>query len=176
MKTEVKTNKRFWRRGNVLDVVILLLLLAAIVSIGYRYYLANEAADADELDDYEITFRAENVLPGVVDALRAGDVIYLSDGEAMGTLGLADGAQGNAPVVTEAAETLVRDAQGNYVSVTLPDASYLDVQGIVKCQGVKDENGTLLLGGDRSVTPGQKLTVHTEKATLVLTVMSIAKD
>lgn len=159
----------------MMDIVILLLILAAIVSIGYRYYLSREAADADLSDDYAITFRAESVLPGVVNALQEGDVIYLSDGEAFGVLGSADGAQNHSPVVTEVATILTRDAQGNYVNVKLPDASYLDVQGVVECQGVENEDGTLLVGGDRSVTPGQKITVHTEKATLVLTVMSVAK-
>ena len=176
MKTEVKTQKRFWRRGNVLDVVILLLILAAIASIGYRYYTTTRAADADELDDYVITFRAEGVLPGVVDVLREEEALYLSGGETLGTLERIPGAMDTAPVISQPTKATLQDSQGNYVSVARPDRAYLDVEGSVSCRGLQDEQGLFLLNGNKPVTPGQMLTVYTEKATMTVLVTAVKKD
>ena len=175
MKTELKANERFWRRGNVLDVAILLLLIAAVALIGYRYYQTNRAVDVEELDEYTLTFRAESVLPGAIEALRQGDAIYLADGTSVGRMGYDRNGQGTCPVAVSEAGALVRDADGNYVNATVTDGSYLDIQGILFCDALASEDGIVLLGGVHAVTPGQHLTVHTETVTLRLTVVDVVK-
>lgn len=176
MKTEVKANDRFWRRGNVLDIAILLLVLASVALIGYRYYQTNRPVDADELEEYQITFRAESVLPGVVDALRQGDKIYLPDGTPVGRMGYDREGQASCPVAVSEASALVRDADGNYVNATVTDGSYLDIRGVLFCDALTSEDGIVLLGGSHAVTPGQRMTVNTETVTLHLIVVEIVEN
>ena len=175
MKNEVKNTKRFWRRGNVLDIAIVLLLVAALVAIGYRYYLADAATDEENMREYRVSFSVENALPSVADSLKIKAEVYFADGTKMGELTLHPAASIGQAVHATAADTLIKDDQGNYVSVTVPDGYREDIFGEMICHAVVDENGAVRIGGETVVTPGQKLTVHTELVTLVITVTSVER-
>ncbi len=174
MKTEVKNTKRFWRRGNVLDLAILLILLAAICSIGYRYYAANAHANDTDGEPVQVRFTVESVLPGTADALTSGDILYWeSTQQVFGALAMHPQAQGICPVSVSAASELLRDANGNYVNVFVPEGARVDWEGVLNCQGTFNEQNTFLLDGRYTVTPGQKISVYTEKVSFILTVTEI---
>lgn len=175
MKNEVKNTKRFWRRGNVLDIAIVLLLIAALVAIGYRYYLADAATDEENMREYQVSFSVENALPSVADSLKLKDAVYFADGTKMGELTLHPSASIGQAVHTVPADSLVKDHLGNYVSVSVPDGYREDLFGVMVCHALVDENGVVRIGGETAVTPGQRMTVHTELVTLVITVTSVAR-
>ena len=175
MKTEEKNTKRFWRRGNVLDIAIILLVLAAAFAIGYRYYQTVTEEKNDTLDTVMVTFEVKNAQNAMTKVIKAGDAVYLdSTDAALGQIVVHTAATDGTPFAVRAAKVLVQDANGNYVEVTVPDDSpIVDFEGTVSCLGFLDENGTFLLGGRTPITPGQVIAVHTEQASFVLTVASL---
>lgn len=173
MKTEVKNTKKLWRRGNVLDLVILLLVVAAIVSVVFRYYQTKSLTEEQNSEAVYVSFNVEQALPGIADAVMAADTVRLSDGTLFGTLETHKEATGSCPLAVRAAQMLLKDENGHYVSAALVGTSVVDFEGVLKCTGIYDEQGAFLLGGHRSLTPGQKITVQTEKTAFVLCVTAI---
>ncbi|MBE6660004.1 MAG: DUF4330 family protein [Ruminococcaceae bacterium] len=175
MKTEEKNTKRFWRRGNVLDIAIILLVLAAAFAIGYRYYQTVTEEKNDTLDTVMVTFEVKSAQSAITKAIKAGDVVYLDSADsALGQIVVHTAATDGTPFSVSAAKVLVQDANGNYVEVTVPDdSSIVDFEGTVSCLGFVDENGTFLLDGRTPITPGQKIAVYTEQTSFTLTVVSL---
>lgn len=175
MKTEVKNPKRLWRRGNVLDIVIVLIVLASLFSIGFRYYQTNVAPGDEEFKTVRITLEAQSVRPGAVNALTQGNTVYLEgSGERLGVLLTHPAAQGTSPVASAPASVLMTDEQGNYVRLPMPDGTLFDLQAVIEAQGSFDADGVFLLQGRYPLTPGQALSVYTERVSLVLTVKQVA--
>ena len=174
MKTEVKKTKRFWHRGNVLDIAILLIVIASIVSIGYRYYQTREGVSDEQLRTAELTLTAQAVEPGVINALTQGNVVYLKNtGEVLGTLEKHPQATGSCPVEFHAASVIMTDEHGNYVQASMPDGTLLDLTAVIKSRGTVDEEGVFLLDGRYAVVPGQRISVYTERVSMVLTVTQV---
>ncbi|MBR0442766.1 MAG: hypothetical protein IIX15_00340 [Clostridia bacterium] len=173
MKTEVKNTKRFWRRGNVLDIVILLLVIAAVASVVLRYYQTQNSIEQQNSKTVYLSFAVEEAIPGIADAVLAGDTLYLADGTVMGTLVAHERATGACPLAVDAAQMLLKDASGRYVNATLSGNSLVDLEGVLRCTGIYDEQGAFLLGGRYSISPGQKIAVLSEKTAFVLYVTAI---
>ncbi len=173
MKAEVKNTKKIWRRGNVLDLVILLLVIAAVASVVFRYYQIQDVAQDQNSEAVYVRFQVEQALPGIADAVQAGEAVRLTDGTSFGTLEVHEGATGSCPFAVSAAQMLLKDASGQYVSATLTGTSAVDLEGVLRCTGAYDEQGVFLLGGRYSLSPGQKVAVLTEKTAFVLCVTEI---
>ena len=158
----------------MLDIAIVLLLVAAVCTIGYRYYAANTGSDEADGKAVQVRFAVESVLPGTADELTIGDVLYWENTQqSIGTLVQHPEASGMCSVAINAAEELLRDANGNYVSVSVPEGGRVDLEGLLDCRGTFDEQRTFLLGGRYTLTPGQRISVYTERVTFVLTVLEI---
>lgn len=170
MKNEVKNTKRFWKRGNVLDVVILLLILAAIASVVFRYYQTQNDLEEQNSQTVRISFSVEQALPAIADAAAVGDTLRLTDGAVFGTLEAHEGATGTCPFAVKAAQILLKDASGNYVEAPLETKSLVDLEGVLECTGIYDEHGVFLLDGRYSISPGQRVAVLSEKTAFVLCV------
>ena len=173
MKIEEKNQKKLWRRGNVLDVAIVLLLIAAIATIGYRYYRStNDSADAD-LKNVVITYEVVQAPASMAEAIQPAQAIYLQSAKTL--LGTAlditlDQDSGTVFEVTKVFGETV-DENGNPVTVEMP---YVNLVGGVFCQGTVDENGTFLLDGRTPITPGQLVSVYTETVEYTFTVLTIS--
>ena len=70
------------------------------------------------------------------------------------------------------ARDIVGDGQGNLADAVLPDVGLRDIEGMIRCQG-SVEGSTFLWNGKTPITQGQVLVVHTEYATLTVTVVAI---
>lgn len=175
MKNEVKSTKRLFRRGNVLDIVILLLVVAAVASVVIRYYQTANSREDKNAQTVRISFEIEQALPGIADAVAQGDTLRLTDGTAFGTLETHGDATGSCPLSVEAADILLQDADGNYVNAPLVGNGVVDLEGVLKCTGAYDEHGSFLLDGRYSISPGQRVAVLHEKAAFVLCVTDIER-
>jgi hypothetical protein len=173
MKTEVKNTKKFWRRGNVIDIVILLLLVAAIASVVLRYYQTQSDEQDLNARNVRIGFVVEDTLPGIASAATIGEMVYLSDGTAFGKLEAHPHAADPCPFAVSAAQMLLQNADGHYVNATLGGGSLVDLQGLLTCTGIYDEQGAFLLGGHYSISPGQRVAVVTEQTAFVLCITDI---
>lgn len=175
MKTEEKSTKRASRRGNVLDIVIVLLVLAAIATVGYRYYQSAKEVENDSQKDVLVTFEVKQLLASAEDVLQAKDTLFLdSTGDFFGRLQVYANASDGSIFSVSASKVTVQDENGNYVTVDNPDTSLVDVTGSAKCRGRLNDDGSFLLDGRTPITPGQTIAVHTERVSFVLTVMGIA--
>ena len=172
MKTELKNTRRAVK-GNLLDLVIILLLLAAVFSVGYRYYTSSQGASESELKQASVVFRVENTLPALATTLTHADPIYSeSNDEQIGTLVRHPEAV-NSFVLSTAASLLLETGDGTYVRVDDPSGTRVDIEGVMGCRGVMSENGIFLLNGVTEISPGQMLYVYTEKAAFSLLIVDI---
>ncbi len=173
MKNEEKSTRRLWRRGNVLDIVIVLLLVAAIVTVGYRYYKGREEAIGAQMQTVMLTFRAEDVSAALPALIRLSETVYLNGtNEVLGEVVLHPHATSDTPFFVTAARDIVSDANGNFADAELPDIGLRDMEGMIRCQGSM-EGTTFLWNGKTPITRGQVLVIRTEYATLSITVVAI---
>ena len=175
MKTEVKNTKKIWRRGNVIDIVILLLVVAAIASVVLRYYQTQAEVQDQNARRVHVSFVVEDARPGVAEATSIGDAVDLTDGTVFGELLAHESAAGECPFAMSAAQVLLQDENGHYVNATLSGAALVDLQGVLTCTGIYDEQGAFLLGGHYSLSPGQRVAVQTERTIFVLCIAEIAE-
>ncbi len=175
MKTEEKNTKRWFRRGNVLDLAIILLLVAALVAIGYRYYQirAEKAEIASAPDRARVTFEIKALSPTTAAMLERKDMVYLSDDSLFGKLVAHPKTGEESPLLMTDAILNLRDQLGKYVSVTVPKDVLCDVTGILECNGITNDQGDFLINETMVLTPGQTLTLHTERVEFTLTITAI---
>ena len=162
--------------GSVIDIVIILIIVAALVGIGFRIYATQHPTVSTEKGEYEVSFRVDSVSYMLPNYLRTGDEVYLSDsGRLLGVLqNSSEYEEGSALAVTPARVTVL-DENGNYVSVSYPGEALVDAVGVVLASGYYDANGSFLLDGKIHITPGEVLHVRTELVDFSLTVTEIEK-
>lgn len=172
MRTDEKNTKRAGR-FSVLDLVIVLLLLAAILTIGYRYYQSAKQAEQDTQQTILISFEVKDMLSSAQQSIGK-EALYLdSTGDLFGVLQFQ---KDDSLFEVRPAQVIVQDENGNYVMVDGADPTRVDVTGTIKCKGRLNEDGSFLLNGTIPVTPGQTIAVHTEKVSFVLKVVEIPKS
>lgn len=173
MKTEEKSKKRVLRRGNVLDFAIVLLLIAAVATIGYRYYRSNGAAGEENFKQVVIVYEVEQAPATMAQAVKPVQEIYLQNTKTLLGTALDISVQQEDDTVFEVTKILGEsvDEDGNPIEVEMP---YVDLVGGVWCAGTVDENGTFFLDGNTPITPGQRITVYTETVEFTLTVVTIS--
>ena len=163
------------RRGNILDLLILLLLVAAIIAIGYRYYTKSRPARADEMRAAEVAFEIKGAIFTLPSYVKAGDVLYLEDGTALGTVLNNSPEEENTALYVQSAAVITTDESGKYVRVSYPDSSRVDAQGKLRCNVLPEADGSFLLDGSTYITPGSVIRVHTETAAFDMTVTSVTE-
>ena len=166
-------NKAPVRRGNILDLLILLLVVAAIIAIGYRYYTKSRPARADELRNAEIAFEIKDAVFTLPSYVKAGDVLYFDDGTQIGTVLNNSPEEESTALYVQSATVITTDESGKYVRTSYPDSSRVDAQGKLRCSVIPETDGSYLLGGSRYITPGTSILVHTETASFYMTVISV---
>jgi hypothetical protein len=158
-----------------LDILILLLLVVALVAIGYRYYTLSGQGKSEMLSYAEISFRIDGAgytLPGYV---QPGDRVYMEDGMLLGTLQDNNTEDENTALYTDAASIITTDEDGNYIRISYPDFSRVDCLGTLLCRGTFEADGSFMLDGTMHITPGSALRVHTETAAFTIAVTSCTK-
>ena len=173
MKTEEKNSKKAWRRGNVLDIAIVLLLIAAIATIGYRYYRSTNASNDADLNNFVITYEVVQAPVSMIEAIQPAQPIYLQSSQTRLGTALDITVDQESGTIFEVTKVFgeVTNENGDPTTVEMP---YVNLVGGVFCQGTLDENGTFLLDGRTPITPGQLVTVYTETVEYTFTVLTIS--
>lgn len=83
MKEADKVERK--RRGSIVDVFLILLILLSIVSIIWRYYRVSTTVSQLE-KPLLLTAETEILDSGTYDCMRVGDKLYTASGELFGTL------------------------------------------------------------------------------------------
>ena len=163
------------RRGNVLDIVIVLLLLAAVVSIGYRYYTLSGQGKTELLSYADISFEIKDAVYSLPSYVKAGDAVYMEDGTYLGVLKDDNAGDDSTALYSEPATVIVTDEDGNMVRINYYDHSRLDCAGTLSCRGTFEADGSFLLDGTMHLTPGSAIRVHTETASFTIAITDCTK-
>ena len=108
-------SKQPTRRGNILDLLILFILVAALIGIGYRYYTKSNPSRAQELSEVEIAFEIRDAVFTLPSYVKTGDVLYFEDGTVFGTIKNNSPEEDNTALYVQSAAVIVSDESGNYI-------------------------------------------------------------
>ena len=163
--------KRFPKFG-VLDVAIILLIIAIIIGLAFKYNFFNAFVKFQNLDDHVVSFSVENIQNDTQLFISNGDAVYFKDtGKAFGTI-TESSDDSNMPLRTSPS-THTFFENGDSIVITYPQNTRIDATGRIKCNGKTKDDGTFLLNGTSYLSAGQSYVICTEKVTLEITIISI---
>jgi len=161
-KIEKKTSKY---RFNVLDAFIILVVILCVVGIYFRSNIESWIGEKKDLKDYQITFVIEKIKSTSDQYINVGDEIRTLNGVELGTV---------SSFSSFPAKDYVSDNNGNFVEVSYPENTYIDVTVVIDCRGVLNDDG-FYLGGTYLISPGTVIAASTEIMDFTFTVTNIAE-
>ena len=160
-KTE-KNKKLFSSGGIFVDFFIGFLIAACIAGVVYRCFIYDPSARVQEGETYEVYFEIENARESFADYLNHGDAVYDSaTGMQIGVLTLHQEHAENSAVA------LVQDAQNENAPVV--------IRGVMSSVTGDMEQGTLVIDGMYSLTPGQVLEIYTDTVSVNIRILQITE-
>ena len=167
--TEKQTRPHF----NVIDAVIVILVLAALVGVYFRYHIIDYLTQAGSKSDYYVSFTVEDVRYTTPYYIEMDDIFYLSsNGDELGSFA-GGGENQSEPVITFATKT-VTDSKGIIHEIPYPhEQSRVDISGRLLCRGTFSEDTGFCLDGKTYIGSGEYISVYSEKVTFTLRVVSI---
>lgn len=175
IKQKIHKERRFPKFG-ILDAVIILLVIAIVVGIYFRYSFFDTLVNMRNMKECYVTFKTENVTVDTTRSLYKDDLVYLkSDGTTFGNLAVKSEEMSTVIQEQPATSTFVKD--GNvYSDIQYPqgiDGALVYGTGVIKCSCLINEDGSYILNGSTYISIGQTYTVCTEKVTLDITITQI---
>ena len=172
MKNESVKEKRNIRL-NVIDILLIVLLLLTIAGIVFRIWSARNPSVRNDLAEYEVYIKVENVIFTLPTYLNETDTVYTEDGTEFGSFLTNTETEGEGALYATAAEIIVSDGAGGYTTVLYPDQSRVDATGAILVKGIVDESGCFLWGGTIYLTPGETICLHTELVDFVAVIQAV---
>ena len=169
-----KTKKRSGARFNVIDFLIVLISLLCILSLVARYTtVMDKIGVSNQLQQYEVSFTVTDLRYTTPSFFHIDDKIYLQDGKQtyMGTLLSREVGSTDALTITLSSRYIQEET--GFISAYYAENTFVDVSGRILCEGMINDEGYFLLGGDLYVAEGQTLSVYTDLVSFELTVMGI---
>lgn len=148
------------RRGTLLDLVLLFLLILSVVLILFRWQ--NQKENPVEMSPFLITVRVAEVQPQVAHCLRVGEKVYDAFGEVVGDI---------TRITLSDAKVTLKDGDG-YASVTPPDYGLVTLEVEIQSFGALD-GGVFLRSGKRTMLIGEEAVLYTHKTGLRYLVVGI---
>ncbi len=163
------------KRFGALDVMIVILVAALLVGVGYRYITMRSSDQKQDalLDDYIVSIKINNIRnSSATNYLEKGTNFYLKEsGELFGTL--------REGVTISDAETYYTLDDGQIVLArnnATGDLYRVDVQASFDVLGKTDADGSLLLGGNRYVAANKQVEIYSKYVSFIVTVTEITKS
>lgn len=160
-------------RFSVLDAVIIIVVIAAICGIYFRYNIMEMISARRNIKEYTIEFSIDNINSSTTRFIQENDEIrFANDNEHFGTIikdsqGISD----NVLSITPAFETFTEN--GKAFPVFYPEDTRVNAVGTMRCEGTYSDNGIFLINGSRSVSSGENILVHTDEVTVTICIISI---
>lgn len=174
MKQKQKS-RRFPKFG-ILDALIILLVIAVVVGIYFRYSFFDTLSNMRNMKECYVTFKTGNVTVNTTRELSDGDRVYLkSDNSTFGTLTVKSEEISTVIQEQPATNTVFKDGKA-YADIQYPqgvDRALIYGTGVIKSSCLINEDGAFLLNGSKYISVGQTYTVCTEKVTFDITVTQI---
>lgn len=159
MNKEEKKSTLFSSGGVFIDIFIGFLIAACIAGIVYRCFIYNPDASAQEGTSYLVYFEIADAYPGYADYLDSSDEVYdAQSGLRLGALAVHE-----------------QSRQGNAVSILAQDETdkMVTVNGVFRSRPGVMEQGSLVLDGTFTLTPGQELEIYTDTVSVTVRIVRI---
>lgn len=121
---------------NIVDLAIILIVIVALVGVGYKYTQSQTVSPLTKTNDAIITFTESERVDYAVTAIKEGDLVR--DRVSGVVLGNVE------KIVTAPSVVVVYTSEGEPVSTTRPGYLYYDIS--VKCNGILTDTG-ITIGG-----------------------------
>lgn len=166
------TKARRFPRFGIIDAVIIILIIAVAIGLAFKYNIFNTFSKLQDHTDCAVTFSVKDIENDTQFYINNGDIVYFKEtGKNFGAIMESSEASSVPLTIAPASKTFVEN--GSVIHVNYPKETRIDAIGRIKCEGNFSSDGTFLLNGSDYISPGQLLTVCTEKVTLQITVVSI---
>ncbi len=158
-----------------LDVVIIVLLVAVVAGVYFRYNILDMLTGSRNLKEYTVSFEIKDIQYKTENYINVGDKVYYYDSsEELGTLIEASEDAKNALIVVPSTKTFVPEGTNQAVEVAYPSNTRIDATGRMVCKGTFSDQSGFLFKGKEHIAPGDVISVKTELVTVNIIVTDIA--
>ena len=175
MKNKRTSTEKNRIKFRALDVVIIVLILASVVGVYFRYNIVDLIAGGRNLKDYAVSFEIKDIQDSTKDKFELGNKIYYKgNGELLGEL-MAVTENSDAVVHhTPAIKTVIPEGTTEAIEISYPEGTRIDVSARMSCKGKYSEESGFLLGGTNYIAPGQTISVMTDYVTFDIIITDIS--
>ena len=162
-------------RFRALDVVIIILILAAIVGVYFRYNILDTLTGNLNQKDYIVSFEINDIAYSTENYINIGDKVYYNSGSGddIGKLMEASEDAKNALITVPAITSFVPDGENRAVEVSYPKDTRIDASGRMLCSGTYSVESGFLLNGRDHLSAGDKISVKTNLVTVEIVITNI---
>jgi hypothetical protein len=160
-------------RFNVLDAFIIILVIAAVVGVYFRYSILDFLRSDMNAEKYVVTYSMDDIRYTTPNYIHADDKVYFaSSGELFGTIIRESENQGVLNIMPASKEFV--DSSGAIKKVFYPNSeSRVTAKGRLLCDGGYDSNGAFFINKNTYVSAGQILSVRTDMVSVSIRILSI---
>ena len=151
------------RRGSVLDLFLVCLILLSIVGVGMRWKVFYRDDNEKTLTGYRMTARMEGGDPRVVECLEVGERLYTAAGDAYGSIAQVSTAPTKIEILSN----------GVYHSGEWDPEVKCDLYVEIHFEG-SENDGRVLWNGLCACLVGDSLTLYSERTALHLKIINIS--
>lgn len=184
-----RINKKIKLKLNAFDIFVFLLVLCLIASVGYKIYASLTEEKNSKNASIYLHYECDGEYNSVMRYLNDGDALYLESGELLGYITQV-GNDGMFTLVTSdtvteetitevPSEAVNGDMQAENTEIIKEGYTYESVKfkGVLKLNGnaIKSNKGSYYKIGDRLISVGGVLLVHTEKTEFSITVSELSE-
>ncbi|MGN1408807.1 MAG: DUF4330 family protein [Eubacteriales bacterium] len=163
------------KRLGALDVFIIIIILACMVSVGFRIFAnrTSEVVESTQLDNYIVSFKVMGIRDSSArNYITKGTKFYMDKSN----LYIGSISDGNITITD--AKKYYDALDGSTVSATNSATGELykvDVEASFDVQGKVDSNGRFLLAGNQYIGVNQELQIHSKYLSITVLVTGINK-
>lgn len=171
-KTDSDKNRVKFR---ALDAVIIVLILASVIGVYFRYNLMDMIVGRHNLQDYTVSFEIKDIQDATKDKFELGNKIYYrGSGELLGELVAATENSDAVVHHTPAIKTVIPDGENEAVEVSYPEGTRIDISARMICKGKFSDGVGFLVDGTEYLAPGQTVSVMTDYVTFDIIITDIS--
>ncbi len=153
-------------RFSVLDAVILIVVIALIAAVVFRY-TADMNLFSYETEKYTVSVKSCGIRYTAIDMISSTSNVYLNDGELLGAFL-------HAPTVTPMLSYSVTSS-GEIVAAYYPDNTLVDIISEIECELIT-KDGSVMTKSGVHIAPGVVLEIHTPSVDLTVEIVAVEKQ
>ena len=153
------------RRISAIDVLIVLLLLAAVVGVGFKVFAGNVGLFAGETQEYYVSYVVEGADSQISKYITEGSGFYTEDGTAFGTV--------TGDVITTPAKIYNMNSNGEYVVSYSSGGEKEDISGTFLVRASETEKG--IVCGEKYISAGMRVSLTGNGVSVEILITDVVK-